>query len=191
MSFTGVNPAGAIGATATKGASTGAPSASLVTMGNNSWVLGVGNDFDKATARTVGAGQVLIHQYLTSTGDTYWVQMLGTPIAASGTAVTINDTAPTKDSYNLAIVEILSDGSSGTPVPPTVSMTSPASNTTVSSLVDVSASASDPIAVEGVQFLLDGAPLGAQLTSQPYSFSWDSTTAPSGTHTLSAIATNS
>jgi hypothetical protein len=42
----------------------------LVTTGNDSWVLGVGNDFSNAIARAVGTGQVLIHQDLTSTGDT-------------------------------------------------------------------------------------------------------------------------
>jgi len=191
MSFTGINPTGAIGATGSKSAASGAPTASLVTTGNSSWVVGVGNDFDNAIARTVGAGQALIHQDLTSNGDTYWVQMLGTPVAVSGTTVTINDTAPTKDRYNLAIVEILSGDSSGPPVPPTVSMTSPAPNATVSSLVTVAASASDPIAVDGVQFLLDGSPLGAQLTTQPYMLAWDSTMVTSGAHTLAATATNS
>jgi hypothetical protein len=191
MSFTGINQTGAIGATGSNSAASGAPSASLVTTGNNSWVLGVGNDYDNATARTVGAGQVLIHQDLSSGGDTYWVQMLGAPVTASGTTVTINDTAPTKDRYNLAIVEILSGGSSGPPVPPTVSMTSPAPNSTVASLVTVAASAYDPIAIQGVQFLLDGSPMGAQITSQPYSLTWDSTMVTSGTHTLAATATDS
>ena len=107
MSFAGVNPAGAIGATKGASASTGAPTASLVTTGNNSWVLGVGNDFTNAISRTVGTGQVLIHQDLTSTGDTYWVQRQASAIPASGTTVTINDTAPTKDKYNLSIVELL------------------------------------------------------------------------------------
>src|SRR6185503_11791453 len=59
MSFTGVdttgtNGSGAIGATANKSAVTGAPSATLVTTRNNSWVFGVGNDFDNAIARTPG-----------------------------------------------------------------------------------------------------------------------------------------
>ena len=106
---------GAIGAVASGNAASGAPTASLVSTANNSWVLGVGNDYDNATARTVGAGQSLIHQYLTSTGDTYWVQMLSTPVAVAGSTVMVNDTAPTKDRYNLGIVEILpaTTGTSG------------------------------------------------------------------------------
>jgi hypothetical protein len=112
MSFSGVatsgtNGSGAIGATKTANGSSGAPTASLVTTQNNSWVIGVGNDYDNATARTLGSGQTLIHQYLTPAGDTYWVQMRSITTPASGTTVTINDTAPTNDRWNLAICEIL------------------------------------------------------------------------------------
>jgi hypothetical protein len=112
MSFTGVstsgtNGSGAIGATAGNSAATGAPTASLVSTRNNSWVFGVGNDFDNAIARTPGTGQSLVHQYLTSTGDTYWVQKQNAFTPLSGTTVTINDTAPTSDRYNLSICEVL------------------------------------------------------------------------------------
>jgi len=112
MTFTGVdtsgaNGSGAIGATAAASAASGAPSASLATTRNNSWVFGVGNDWDNATARTPGSNQTLVHQYLATTGDTFWVQQQNSPTALSGTTVTINDTAPTTDRYNLAIVEVL------------------------------------------------------------------------------------
>jgi hypothetical protein len=112
VSFSGVNTSGtngsgAIGATTSANAGSGAPTAKLVTTHNNSWVFGVGNDFDNAISRTPGAGQALVHQYLTATGDTYWVQRQNAPTPLSGTSVTINDTAPTGDRYNLAICEIL------------------------------------------------------------------------------------
>jgi len=104
---TGTNGSGAIGATGTANAASGAPTATLVTTRNNSWVLGVGNDFDNPIARTPGSGQSLVHQYLTPTGDTYWVQMRNSTTPAAGTSVTINDTAPTTDRYNLSICEVL------------------------------------------------------------------------------------
>ena len=72
--------------------------------------------------------------------------------------------------------------------PPGVSVTSPASGATVSGTVTVTATASDNVAVSGVQFLLDGAPLGAEDTTAPYSVSWNSTTAVNGAHQLSARA---
>jgi hypothetical protein len=72
---------------------------------------------------------------------------------------------------------------------PTVSMTAPAAGATVSGNVTVSASASDNVGVVGVQFLLDGANLGSEVTgSGPYSRSWNTTTASNGSHTLSARA---
>ena len=104
---TGANGSGAIGANASASAASGAPTASLATTRNNSWVFGVGDDWDKATARTLGANQTMIHQLLASSADTYWVQRQNSTTALSGTSVTINDTAPTTDRYNLTIVEVL------------------------------------------------------------------------------------
>ena len=72
--------------------------------------------------------------------------------------------------------------------PPTVSVTTPASGATVSSIVTVSATASDNVGVTSVQFTLDGANLGAAVTTSPYSISWDTTGDANGTHTLSAQA---
>ena len=105
---TGTNGSGAIGAVGTKNGATGAPTASLVTTKANSWVFGVGNDYSKATARTVGTNQTIVHQDVaTSIGDTYWVQRQSTFTPVLGTTVTINDTAPTADNFNLSICEIL------------------------------------------------------------------------------------
>ena len=42
--------------------------------------------------------------------------------------------------------------------------------------------------VAGVQYRLDGANLGAEVTAAPYSISWDTTTAGSASHTLTAVA---
>jgi len=106
MDTSGTNGSGAIGATGTGNATTGAPTASLVTTRNNSWVFGVGNDFDNATGRTPASGQSLVHQNLSPAGDTYWVQRQNTSTPVSGTTVRINDTAPTGDRYNLSICEV-------------------------------------------------------------------------------------
>jgi hypothetical protein len=72
---------------------------------------------------------------------------------------------------------------------PTVSLTTPAAGTAVSGgAVAVSATASDNVAVIGVQFKLDGVNLGAEDTASPYGVSWDTTTASNGSHTLTAVA---
>jgi len=102
----GTNGSGAIGATAVSNSSAGAPTAAVQTTRADSMVLGVGNDYDNAIARTPGVEQVVMQQYLTSEGDTYWVQrrLRGYP---AGTMVSIDDTAPVSDRYNLAVVEVL------------------------------------------------------------------------------------
>jgi hypothetical protein len=72
---------------------------------------------------------------------------------------------------------------------PTVSITAPAGGATVSgTATTVSASAADDTGVVGVQFKLDGANLGAEDTTSPYSVSWNTTTAANGTRSVSAVA---
>jgi predicted secreted protein len=71
---------------------------------------------------------------------------------------------------------------------PTVSISAPANNATISNTVSVTANASDNVAVVGVQFKLDGANLGAEDTSAPYSTSWNTASSTNGAHTLTAIA---
>src|SRR5207237_3864627 len=155
MSFTGVdtsgtNGSGAIGATATTNAAAGAPTASLTTTRNNSWVFGVGNDWDHPASRTLGPNQAMVHEYMPSVGDTYWAQRMTSVTATSGTRVTINDTAPSGDRYNLTICEVLpASGATSptptpmpTPVPPTVTVTSPASGTTYTSPASMTVAAS-------------------------------------------------
>jgi hypothetical protein len=104
---TGANGAGAIGATRSASGATGAPTGSVTTTRAGSWVFGVGVDWDRPIARTLGPNQTLIHQYMPPVGDTYWVQSMSALTPLSGTNVTINDTAPTGDQWNLSIVEIL------------------------------------------------------------------------------------
>src|SRR5437660_1178172 len=71
---------------------------------------------------------------------------------------------------------------------PTVSSTAQEGGATVSGSVTVTANASDNIAVAGVQFLVDGAPLGAEDTTAPYSVTWNTAGVANGQHMLTARA---
>jgi len=75
--------------------------------------------------------------------------------------------------------------------PPTVAITSPSNGSVVSQTVTIQATASSGLALAGVQFQLDGANLGAQVTSSPYAISWDSTQTTDGSHTITAVAKDS
>jgi hypothetical protein len=71
---------------------------------------------------------------------------------------------------------------------PTVAVTNPSSGATVAGTLTLTASASDDVAVMGVQFLIDGIATGAEDTSAPYSLDWASTLVANGNHVITARA---
>ena len=71
---------------------------------------------------------------------------------------------------------------------PTVSLTAPSDGASVSGSVPMSANASDNVAVDHVDFLVDGSTLAGSDGSSPYNVSWDSSTVPDGAHTVVAKA---
>lgn len=285
-SFSGADTA-ANGAVAGANAASGAQAVNLTATRNGSWTWGVGNDWDNAVARTVGPSQTKVAEYLASSGDTHWTQRQTTASGTAGSVSTLNDTAPTADSWNYAAIEILPAGTATPPdttppvisavdataigqsaatinwttdepadtqveygttasygtvtIPntslstghsatlnglaastiyhyhvkskdasgnlatspdatftttapaadttaPTTAITSPAASATVSATVSVTASASDNVGVAGVQFKLDGANLGAEVTASPYTVAWNTTSATNGAHQLTATA---
>src|SRR5437867_7230149 len=72
--------------------------------------------------------------------------------------------------------------------PPTVTVTAPSPNATVSGVVTITADASDNVGVGGVQFQVDQTSIGTEVTAAPYAVSWDSSSVSNGTHALAAIA---
>ena len=70
---------------------------------------------------------------------------------------------------------------------PAVSITSPAAGATVSGTSTVTVSATDNLGVTRVELVIDGVVVGTS-TAAPYSFSWDTTAASNGSHTLQARA---
>ncbi|MEO7454597.1 MAG: Ig-like domain-containing protein [Fimbriimonadales bacterium] len=70
---------------------------------------------------------------------------------------------------------------------PTVTITSPTNNASVSGNVAINATATDNVAVAFVEFFVDGVWQGADTTS-PYSHTWDSQTVGNGWHTLKVVA---
>ena len=76
---------------------------------------------------------------------------------------------------------------------PTVSITSPAANATVSGTVAITATAAAGagynLSIASVQFFVDGTSVGTAMTS-PYTVNWDATKATNGSHSLTAKATD-
>ena len=76
-----------------------------------------------------------------------------------------------------------------TPVAPTVSITSPVANATISGTQTITATAaSSGSSVAGVQFKVDGVNVGPEDTVAPYTTSWNTTTATNASHVLTAVA---
>jgi len=104
IAFTNASGSGIVGRTS---APSGAPDIPLPGVAAGNWVFAVGNDWDRAVARTPVSGQVLVHQRVdTQVGDTYWVQSTTAPSTADA-LVDIHDSAPTNDQWNYAGVEIV------------------------------------------------------------------------------------
>jgi hypothetical protein len=76
--------------------------------------------------------------------------------------------------------------------PPTVSITSPAPNASLSNIATLSASASSSVGIASVRFVLDNLTnLGAPVTASPYTYQWNTALGViNGPHTLTAIATD-
>ena len=107
LTVVAIQASAGVGASAAAGAGSGAPTASLVTTEAGSLAFGVGNDWDNAVARTLGANQVVQHQWVDArVGDTFWVQRILGSTGPAGSVVTLNDTAPTDDRWNFAAVEV-------------------------------------------------------------------------------------
>ena len=75
--------------------------------------------------------------------------------------------------------------------PPAVSMTSPSSGASLSGPVTLSASASSAAGILGVQFNLDGVPLGNEVQSLPYSVTLNTALYTNTSHSLTATARDS
>src|SRR5262249_21106616 len=71
--------------------------------------------------------------------------------------------------------------------PPTATLSAPASGTTVSGVTSVNVSGTDNVGVTKVEWYLDAALVGSSAAASA-SFSWDTTTAVNGSHSLQGKA---
>jgi hypothetical protein len=111
LSIVAMEGSDGVGASAHASAASGAPHLTLKTLAATSLVFAAGNDWDRSAARTLPVGWVMLDQWLsTGTGDTYWSQYTNHPTGAAGSLVSVHDTAPTNDSWNLAAVELVNSG---------------------------------------------------------------------------------
>jgi beta-lactam-binding protein with PASTA domain/Ca2+-binding RTX toxin-like protein len=109
VGFTGAQNTLAGAATAISSKATGVagdPSISIATTKPNSWLFGVGNDWDNRKVLTAQAGSTIIAQSPTSITDTFWSVRTTTPQPTAGSSTTIGVSGVGTDRYNFAVIEI-------------------------------------------------------------------------------------
>jgi photosystem II stability/assembly factor-like uncharacterized protein len=123
--------------------------------------------------------------YASTDGGTTWGSTTGIPAGMVVSSLSFNATSRqlAASTYGRGVYMLDLDD-----VIPTVSITSPLDGATVSGGVTISATASDNHNVAGVRFKVDGADIGAEVTSPPYLIGWNTTLWTNGSHTLTAVA---
>jgi hypothetical protein len=179
--------AGGIGASAMASAPSGGPTVALMTRSAGSLSLAVGEDWDRAAARIPGAGQSMLSQWVDTTqGDTFWVQGTTFGSTSAGQTVTLADTAPTDDQWNLAAAEVIP---TSPPLPQAV-LTNPANVQTLSGNASVAAIIRDAVRLRDVHFLVDGHVIAGSSTSAAFATRVDTTRLSNGSHTVAVVATD-
>jgi chitodextrinase len=134
-----------------------------------------------------GSGDTTSAVTLPLTAGTHTLELIG---VSSGLAVDSVMLVADPNCVPVAFGDNCVPGGLGGPVdttPPTTDLSAPSDGDTVSGTVQLAADAADDTAVARVDFLVDGSVVGAATTA-PYTFSWNSTTVPDGTHTLASHA---
>jgi hypothetical protein len=115
-----------------------------------------------------------------------WSKVSGPGTVTFGNASSLNTTATfsVAGSYTLRLTA--SDGAMTTT--DDVVIVANTCGPVVSGTVTLVATATDNVGVAGTQFKLDGVNLGPNITTSPYSQSWNTLTAANGCHMISATA---
>ncbi len=118
---------------------------------------------------------------------TYWLRTIVDPdnyLVESNNANNITDVKVKITGDTVAVLGTI------TPViaPPTVAVVSPHNGDTVAGSVTLSATATDPAGITGLEYLIDGVAVTPRLSTPPYSFAWDTTGVTNGSHLVTARA---
>ena len=172
---------------------TNPPTVTITSPTNNTMVSGTVT----VSANTTDNGAITAVQ-LQLDGTNFGAQLTTTPYTVTWNTTTATDGAHTLTAFvwdatgnegvSAPVTVSVANGDPADTTPPVVAVTAPTNNGTVSGAVSISADATDDTAVACVQFQLDGANLGWEITNAPYALTWDTTGISNGTHNLTAVA---
>jgi hypothetical protein len=118
---------------------------------------------------------------------TYWLRAVVDPNNFLAESDKANNETDIELSITGNTVQVLKTVTPTLNNPPSITMTSPQTNTTIAKTVQLMASTANG---GGVQFLIDGQPFGTVVSAAPYAVAWDTTTVQNGTHWLAAQTTD-
>lgn len=161
--------------------SAAAPSTTLtigtLTLSNTDFIVAAANDNFGAGGLSAGTGFIFINTVNSPAAAEYMVN--------TGSINVFFALAQAGYKWEGSVVAYKGGGGGTNPLPPTVSLGPPI----ISGSITLTTNISDNVPISNVQFLLDGALLGTVSTT-PYNFQWNTTTATNAQHTISAKATN-
>lgn len=169
---------------------TTAPTVSLTAPGNGATVSGT-VAITASASDNVGVSKVEFYKdgvLLTATNVAPYLYSWDTTTAANGsytlTAKAYDNAGNVGQSANVLVTvnNLVADTTA-----PTVSVTAPANNATVSGTVSVAASVSDNVGVSKVEFYVNNV-LAAADTATPFTYSWNTTSVSNGAYILMAKA---
>jgi hypothetical protein len=159
-----------------------APGVSVYTTAEGGgYEYGSGTSYSSPIAAGVGALMLSYSPSLSASALVSRLEQTATDLGTAGFDST----------YGWGLVNATSavSGLTYTPPPPAVSITAPTNSATVSGTVAVQGSATAPAGLSKVQLFVDGT-LASTVTSSPYSFNWNSTSASNAAHVLTVEATD-
>jgi len=143
--------------------------------------LAANSQVEYGTSSSYGSSTVLDMAMVTNHQETLLGLKPGTLYHFRAHSSEVNDTLASGDMTFTTV---------GDTVPPTISVISPIANTTLSGTTNITANASDNVAVASVQFKVDNANTGAPVTSAPYTYSLNTNSLSNGNHIFTAVATD-
>jgi Big-like domain-containing protein/calcineurin-like phosphoesterase family protein len=191
--WSGVASASPVDQQASRGnaSSTTAATPSITTTNASDVVIGAINYPAAATSTLTTSGFTSLNDF--NSGSGVHGRAAHRVVSSTG-AYSVSWTLSAASASGAAILALKGSGGGPPPPvddPPTVSVTAPTAGSTVSgTAVSLEASANDDVGVASVQFKVDGVNAGAPDTTSPYQVNWDSTAVGNGSHTVTAVATD-
>lgn len=164
--------------------------------------IGVAANGEVTLARREAAGGAVEHSALAPAAVPQWLRLTRVGDAfhvahsADGVAWTSGGTRSVSLPVALEVGLVVASNASPSPAAatfdqvaaaaaPQVAIASPAAGSTVSGTATLTSEITGGAPIAGVQYFLDGAPLGGEVTAAPYSIAWDTTGTTTAPHLLS------